>query len=60
MASHSVAELGALGGARISVGSALSRLTHKVILEAGAAMLGGDLTPLMAAPKGESVDAYLI
>lgn len=60
MASHSVAEMGALGAARISVGSALSRLTHKVILEAGAAMLGGDLTPLMAAPKGDSVDGYLI
>jgi len=52
--------LGALGAARISVGSALSRLTHKVILEASAAMLGGDLTPLMAAPKGDSVDDYLI
>ncbi len=60
MAAHSVAELGALGAARISVGSALSRLTHKVILEAGAAMLGGDLTPLMAAPKGDAVDDYLV
>lgn len=60
MSEYSVAELGGLGAARISVGSALARLTHKVILEAGAAILSGDLTPLLEAPKGGMVDDYLV
>lgn len=59
MAELSVADLGAMGAARISVGSALARLTHKVTLEAGAAILGGDLTSLLEAPKGGAVDQYL-
>jgi len=59
MAAHSVAEIGAMGAARISIGSGLARVTHQAILDAGRAMLAGDLTPLQGAASGDEVDGLL-
>lgn len=59
MAALSVAEIGALGAARISIGSGLARVTHQVILDAGRAMMAGDLTPLQGAASADEVDGFL-
>lgn len=55
------AEFAAAGVARISLGSALARLTHRVIRDAGAAMFGddGDFSMLAAGMPGAEVDALL-
>ena len=54
----SLAEFAAAGIARVSLGSALARATHRAIVDAGEAMFGrGDFTPLAAGAKG--VDAML-
>ncbi|SLN10980.1 2,3-dimethylmalate lyase [Pseudoruegeria aquimaris] len=56
----SLAEFGALGVARISLGSALARLTHRVIHDAGRAMFdGGDFTALSGMLPGAEADALL-
>lgn len=48
------------GVARLSLGSALSRITHRAILDAGTAMFGtGDFTPLGHGVKGDTIDAML-
>ena len=49
------------GVARISIGSALARATHRVIVDAGKAMFGadGDFSPLGNGIDGSSVDAML-
>lgn len=48
------------GVARISQGSALARATHRVILEAGHAMLDdGDFTPLGRSVSGDEIDRLL-
>ena len=60
MAALSVAEIGALGAARISIGSGLARVTHQALLDAGRAMMTGDLTPLQGAASGDEVDGYLV
>ncbi len=53
------AEFAAMGIARISLGSALARATHKVILEAGRAMFGaGDFSGL-GGMSGAEIDALL-
>lgn len=53
-------EFAAMGVARISIGSALARVTHRVIDEAARAMFGaGDFTPLTRGLPGSSVDALL-
>ena len=60
MAGISRAEYAEMGVARISVGGALSRLTHQVIVQAGTAMLdGGDFSPLTAFDPSIDVDALL-
>jgi len=59
MAAYSVAEIGAMGAARISIGSGLARVTHQAILDAGRAMMAGDLTPLQGAASGDEVDSFL-
>ena len=41
-----LAEFAEIGVARVSVGSALARATHRVIRDAGSAMLGGDFAGL--------------
>ena len=57
---HSLAEFAARGVARVSLGSALARVTHRVIAEAGRAMFGtGDFSPLSRSIGGDEVDAML-
>ena len=57
---HSLAEFAALGVARVSLGSALARATHRVIADAGRAMFGeGDFTSLSHSIGGAEVDAML-
>jgi NAD(P)-dependent dehydrogenase (short-subunit alcohol dehydrogenase family) len=48
-----------MGVARISLGAALARLTHRAIVEAGRAALAGDFTPLAAGMPGAEVDRLL-
>ncbi len=53
-------EFAAMGAARLSLGSALARVTHKVIRDAGEAMFGrGDFTALTNGMSGSEVDALL-
>lgn len=53
-------QYGRMGVARISLGSALARATHRVIYEAGQAMFGaGDFSPLGNGISGGKVDAML-
>ncbi|MEM9141288.1 MAG: isocitrate lyase/phosphoenolpyruvate mutase family protein, partial [Pseudomonadota bacterium] len=56
---HDVAGLAAMGVARVSIGGALARATHKVLLDAGRALLSGDLAPLKAMANGAEIDAML-
>ena len=57
-ANVSLPEFAAAGVARVSLGSALARATHRIIIEAGEAMFGrGDFTPLAGGARG--VDAML-
>ena len=54
------AELASMGAARLSLGSALARVTHRAIHEAATAMFGaGDFTPLTRAMPGGEVDKLL-
>jgi 2-methylisocitrate lyase-like PEP mutase family enzyme len=54
------AEFAALGVARISLGSALARATHRVIADAATAMFSsGDFTPLGNSVSGKIVDELL-
>ncbi len=49
-----------MGAARLSLGSALARATHRVIADAGRAMFGdGDFTPLTRSIAGAEVDRML-
>ncbi|WP_372426407.1 isocitrate lyase/PEP mutase family protein [Salinarimonas chemoclinalis] len=58
---HSRADFAAAGVARISLGSALARATHRLIVDAAEAMLGpaGDFSPLSRSIAGTQVDALL-
>lgn len=59
-AKHSMADYAAAGVARISLGSALARVTHRVIHETADAMFqSGDFSPLTKAMGGHKVDALL-
>ncbi|SDW36218.1 isocitrate lyase/PEP mutase family protein [Litoreibacter albidus] len=59
-AQHTLADFAALGAARISVGSALARTTHRVIHDMGRAMLGdGDFTGLSHGISSTEVDKLL-
>ncbi|RMF36638.1 MAG: isocitrate lyase/phosphoenolpyruvate mutase family protein [Alphaproteobacteria bacterium] len=51
-------DFAAAGVARISVGSALARVTHKAIIDAAGPMIAGDFTALVGASTRE-VDALL-
>ena len=54
------AEFAEMGAARLSLGSALARVTHRVIRDAGHAMFGsGDFTVLTEGMPGSEVDALL-
>ncbi|WP_029029500.1 isocitrate lyase/PEP mutase family protein [Salinarimonas rosea] len=58
---HSRADFAAAGVARISLGSALARATHRLIKDAAEAMLGpaGDFGPLSRSVGGKEIDALL-
>ena len=59
-AQHSRAEFAAIGVARISLGGALARTTHRALHDAAQAILGnGDFTPLDSALPGALTDALL-
>ena len=59
-ANVSLAAFAALGVARVSLGSALARATHRLIADAGRAMFAdGDFTPLAHSIGGTKVDAML-
>jgi 2-methylisocitrate lyase-like PEP mutase family enzyme len=54
------ADFAAMGVARISLGSSLARVTHRVIRDAARAMFGaGDFTPLSAGIGAAEVDTLL-
>jgi 2-methylisocitrate lyase-like PEP mutase family enzyme len=60
-AKNTQSEFAALGAARISIGGALARVTHKAIFKAGSAMLSdGDFSGLTQAMSGGDVDAMMI
>ncbi|MGZ9810563.1 isocitrate lyase/PEP mutase family protein [Pseudoroseicyclus sp. H15] len=57
---RSLAEFGAIGAARVSLGSALARAVHGTIMRAGAEMFGeGRFTGLGQGASGKEVDALL-
>ena len=59
-AAMSRADFAALGIARISVGSALARVTHQAILDAAGPMLGeGDFSGLLKGARGDRIDTML-
>ncbi len=50
-----------MGAARLSLGSALARVTHKAILDASRAMFGnGDFSPLGQSAPGSEIDKLLM
>ena len=57
LAKLSLADFAEIGVARVSLGSALARATHRALIEAGGAMLGGDFAARGA--PGAEVDALL-
>jgi 2-methylisocitrate lyase-like PEP mutase family enzyme len=59
-AKYTLADYAGIGIARVSLGSALARVTHRAIHDAGRAMLGdGDFTSLLSAMPGNDVDKML-
>lgn len=59
-AKYSLKDFARAGAARVSVGGALARATHRVIADIGSAMLqGGDFTGLGSAMPGDEVDKML-
>ena len=60
MSEYSVAQLGEMGAARISIGGALARLTQMTLLNTARAMLDdGDLSALGQAASGGEVNNFL-
>lgn len=56
-----LSDFAAIGVARISLGSALARATHRVIHDAAKAMLeDGDFTPLTRSISGDAVEALIM
>ena len=56
----SQSDFGKIGVGRISIGSALSRVTHKLVNDIGDAMINkGDFSALALAMNGDQVDAML-
>ena len=59
-AKHSLADFANIGAARVSLGSALARVTHRAIFETATQMLDtGDFSGLQNAMSGDIVDAML-
>ena len=59
-AQHSLADFAKAGVARVSVGSALARVTHRMIHDVGGAMIAkGDFSGLKLGMGGDAVDTLL-
>lgn len=58
-AAHSRADFAAAGVARISLGSALARATHRVVMDAARAMLSGSFALPTPEGGGAAIDALL-
>lgn len=59
-AAMSRTQLAAAGAARLSLGSALARATHRTLIDAGSALLGsGDFSALLNGASGDDVDKLL-
>lgn len=59
-AQHPRSHYGQMGAARLSLGSALARVTHRAIRDAAQAMFGaGDFLPLTQGMPGDEVDRLL-
>ncbi|PUB19323.1 isocitrate lyase/PEP mutase family protein [Yoonia sediminilitoris] len=56
---QSLADYGKIGVARISLGSALARVTHRVMHDAMTAMVSGDFSPLSQGISSDIIDALL-
>ena len=56
---HSISDFAKIGVARISIGSSLARVTHKIMHDAALAMIGGDFTALSHGLGSGKVDAML-
>ena len=59
LAQHPLAAFAKAGAARISVGSAIARVTHRMVHDVGKAVLGGDFSGLKLGMLGAKVDAFL-
>ena len=59
LAKHGLADFAKAGVARISIGSGLARVTHRMIHDVGGAVLGGDFSGLALGMAGKKVDAML-
>ena len=60
MIKHSRTDFAAIGAARLSIGSALSRVAHRAMLEVGHQMLDeGDFTGLGRSVSGKEIDRLL-
>lgn len=58
---HTVAEFANAGAARISLGSSLSRITHRAIFDAAEAMFGkGDLSLLGKSISGDQIEKLIL
>ena len=56
---HKLPDYAKAGAARISIGSGLARVTHRMVHDLGRAMLDGDFSGLALGMPGAKVDAYL-
>ena len=56
---HRLADYAQVGAARVSIGSGLARVTHRMVHDLGRAMLDGDFSGLALGMPGSKVDAFL-
>ena len=59
LAKHGLADFAKAGAARISVGSGIARVTHRMVHDVGKAVIGGDFSGLALGMAGRKVDAFL-
>ncbi len=58
-AKHNADHYARMGAARLSLGSALARVTHRAMVDGAEAVLSGDLSVLQNAASGAKIDALL-
>ena len=59
IAKHSIAELGAAGVARLSVGSSFARRAYGVLIDEARRLAAGDLTYTERTPSFKEIDAFM-